>query len=33
MKNLNKPYKLGINILGNTDRYATTEQFDMIKDA
>ena len=23
MENLNKPYKLGINILGNTDRYAT----------
>lgn len=33
MGNLNKPYKLGINILGNTDQYSTTEQFDMIKDA
>lgn len=33
MENLQKPYKLGINILGNTEQYSTTEQFDMLKDA
>lgn len=33
MENPQKPYKLGINILGNTDKYSTAEQMDMIRDA